>query len=155
MENLTTTGGAIYFDGLTVQSDLTAIAQILQWFEQFRQLPISQATWLQGQIALVEGFTNAVRHAHAELPVQTPIKVEAGLYRDRLEIQIWDQGLPFDLESLLHQVEQDYPEPLEHVEHWGGSLFRKLRDQHQWEIEYRVVRERMNCLGLVKKCDNG
>jgi serine/threonine-protein kinase RsbW len=154
MTNLTTMGGAIYFDRLMTQSDLSAITQVLEWFERFRQPPISQSAWLQGQIALVEGFTNAVRHAHAHLPSQTPIKLEAGLYCDRLEIRVWDQGSPFDLEKLLDRVEQDYPDPLEHVEHWGGSLFRKLRDQHQWQIEYQVVRESVNCLYLVKKCDN-
>ncbi|MCU0552030.1 MAG: ATP-binding protein [Leptolyngbya sp. Prado105] len=154
MTNLTTMGGAIYFDRLVIQSDLSAIAQILHWFERFRQSPISQSTWLQGQIALVEGFTNAVRHAHAHLPMQTSITLEASLLRNRLEIKIWDQGAPFDLEQLLDQVEQNYPNPSEHVEHWGGSLFRKLRDQHQWEIDYHAIRTGVNCLHLVKKCDN-
>ncbi|BAS58862.1 MULTISPECIES: ATP-binding protein [Leptolyngbya] len=154
MTHLKTMGGAIYFDRLMMQSDLTAIAQILRWFEQFRRPPLSQAAWLQGQIALVEGFTNAVRHAHTALPLHTLIQLEAGLYPDHLEIRIWDQGSPFDLEDLLDQVEQEYPNPLEHSEHWGGTLFKKLRDQHQWEIEYHCVRERVNCLCLVKKCDN-
>ncbi|MBD1854115.1 MULTISPECIES: ATP-binding protein [Leptolyngbya] len=147
-------GGVIYFDRLMMQSDLTAISQILHWFEQFRLPPLSQAAWLQGQIALVEGFTNAVRHAHTNLPLHTIIQLEAGLYFDRLEIRIWDQGSPFDLERLLNRVEQDYPNPLEHSEHWGGTLFKKLRDQHQWEIEYHYLKEGVNCLCLVKKCDN-
>lgn len=154
MPDLMTLEDAIYHDRLIVQSDLATIAQILKWFECFRQPPLSQKTWLQGQIALIEAFTNAVRHAHAHLPVRTLIKLEAGLYREHLEIKVWDQGLPFDLEQLLNQVEQDYPDPLEHGEHWGASLFKKLRDQYQWQIEYQCLQEGQNCLRLVKKCDN-
>jgi serine/threonine-protein kinase RsbW len=154
MAELTTKGGAIFFDRLIVESDLTAIAQVLRWFEAFRQPPVSQSIWLQGQIALVEAFTNAVRHAHQPLPAHTPIKLEAELYLDRLEIKVWDQGAPFDFEQLLNQVEQEYPDPLEHSEHWGGSLFKKLRDQHQWQIDYYHLETGQNCLQLIKKCDN-
>lgn len=151
MRELMTLEDVIYRDRLIVQSDLHTIAQILRWFESFRQPPLSQQVWLQAQIALVEAFTNAVRHAHANLPMQTSIKIEAGLYREHLEIKVWDQGLPFDLEQLLNQVEQDYPDPLEHSEHWGGSLFKKLRNEHQWQIEYQCLRAGQNCLWLVKK----
>lgn len=152
MNNLTETRGVIHFDRLIVQTDLTAIAQILSWFEAFQQPPVSQAIWLQGQIALVEAFTNAVRHAHAQLPKQTPIQLEAQLYQDRLEIRVWDQGAPFDLAQLLDRVEQDYPNPLEHEAHWGAALFKKLRDQHRWNIEYHCLSESRNCLRLVRCC---
>jgi serine/threonine-protein kinase RsbW len=151
MRGLMTLGDVIYRDRLIVQSDLHTIAQILRWFESFRQPPLSQQVWLQAQIALVEAFTNAVRHAHANLPMRTPIKIEARLYGEHLEIKVWDQGLPFDLEQLLNQVEQNYPDPLDHSEHWGGSLFKKLRDEHQWQIEYQCLQAGENCLWLVKK----
>ncbi len=152
MNHLSQTGGVIYFDRLIVQTDLNAIAHILSWFGAFQQSPVSQAVWMQAQIALIEAFTNAVRHAHEQLPRQTPIKLEAGIYVDRLEIKVWDRGVPFDLEQLLDRVEQDYPNPIEHETHWGATLFKKLRDQHGWKIEYRCSREGQNCLCLVRSC---
>ncbi|MBE9012964.1 anti-sigma regulatory factor [Pseudanabaenaceae cyanobacterium LEGE 13415] len=150
MNNLASTDGVIHFDRLIAQTDLTAISRILSWFAAFQRAPVSQAIWLQGQIALVEGFTNAVQHAHEQLPKQTPIKLEAGIYSDRLEIRVWDQGSPFDLAALIDRVEQEYPEPLEHEAHWGASLFKKLRDQHSWQIDYLCSHEGQNCLKLVK-----
>ena len=149
MNNLADRGGVIYFDRLIVQTDLSAIEQILEWFRQFYQPPICQTVWLQGQIALIEAFTNVVRHAHATLPQQTLVKVEAGIFIDRLEIRVWDQGAPFDFAQLLDRVEQDYPNPLEHQEHWGATLFKKLRDQQGWKIEYRDSCEGQNCLCLA------
>lgn len=150
MNNLASIEGVIHFDRLIVQTDLSAIPQVLSWFEAFQQAPVSQVVWLQGQIALVEGFTNAVRHAHAQFPKQTPIAIEAGTYPNRLEIRVWDQGSPFDLAALIDRVEQDYPNPLEHEAHWGATLFKKLKDQHNWNIEYRCAREAQNCLNLTK-----
>ncbi|MEP0915227.1 anti-sigma regulatory factor [Leptolyngbya sp. DQ-M1] len=152
MSGLTEIEDVIHFDRLVVQSDLRAIAQILTWFEAFQKAPVSHAVWLQGQIALVEAFTNAVRHAHELLPRQTPITLEAGICVDRLEIRVWDQGAPFNLARLIERVEQDYPEPLEHEAHWGAALFKKLQDQHRWNIEYHCLNEGRNCLRLVKFC---
>ncbi|BAU13986.1 anti-sigma regulatory factor, Ser/Thr protein kinase [Leptolyngbya sp. NIES-3755] len=150
MNDLAATEGVIHFDRLIVQTELTAISQILAWFGTFQQSPVTQAIWLQGQIGLVEGFTNAVRHAHEELPRQTPIKLEAGIYPNHLEIRVWDRGSPFDLDALIDRVEQAYPNPIEHEAHWGAALFKKLRDQHSWQIDYRCSREGQNCLKLTK-----
>ncbi|GAP95177.1 ATP-binding protein [Leptolyngbya sp. NIES-2104] len=150
MNNLVSTEGVIHFDRLIVQTDLTVIPQILSWFEAFQRFPVSQVVWLQGQIALVEGFTNAVRHAHAQFSKYTPIEIEAGIYPNRLEIRVWDQGSPFDLAELIDRVEQDYPNPLEHEVHWGAALFKKLKDQHGWNVEYSCSGEGQNCLSLIK-----
>ena len=151
----------IHCDRLIVQSDLAAIEQILKWFEVFQQSPLTEILWLQAQIALIEAFTNAVQHAHRPLPKHTPIKLEAALSVDRLEVRVWDQGAPFDLESSINQVEQDYPDPLEHEAHWGISLFKKLRDQHHWQIKYSHSHDGQNCfcfirsyLDYAEKCEN-
>ncbi|MER3434749.1 MAG: serine/threonine protein kinase [Leptolyngbya sp. ERB_1_1] len=150
MNNPAETKDLMHCDRLIVQTDLRAIAEILSWFRAFQQPIVTQAIWLQGQIALVEAFTNAVRHAHAQLPKQTPIKLEAELYRERLEIKVWDQGAPFDLAPLLDRVEQDYPNPLEHEAHWGVALFKKLQDEHHWHVEYHCGCEGQNCLRLTR-----
>ena len=61
---------------------------------------------MQGQLAVAEGFTNAVRHAHKGLPLETPIKLEVTVFNERLEIKIWDYGQPFDLEARVKEFRQ-------------------------------------------------
>ena len=74
-------------------------------FEQLNQPFIPRKVWLQCQLALAEGFTNAVRHAHKNLPPETPISVEIALFEEYLEIRVWDRGHPFDLEQRLRNLE--------------------------------------------------
>lgn len=138
---------------LQVETDLNQISQVLQWFTQFRQPPLSEQVWLQGQIAIVEGFTNAARHAHEHLPRQTPIDLEVKLFADRLTIAIWDKGAAFDLEVLLTQTESRLADPLQQTEHWGTVLMQKLKDQHGWQITYACLQGRLrdrNCLLMQK-----
>jgi serine/threonine-protein kinase RsbW len=52
---------------------------------------------------VVEGFTNAVRHAHKNLPRSTPIDLEITVFNERLEIKIWDLGKPFDFKAKLKE----------------------------------------------------
>jgi serine/threonine-protein kinase RsbW len=80
---------------LQVNTDLNELDQILQWFNQVELLPISKILWCQCQLALVEGFTNAVRHAHKGLPLETPIELEVTVFKECLKIRIWDYGQPY------------------------------------------------------------
>jgi serine/threonine-protein kinase RsbW len=89
---------------LTVNSDLNSVEQILEWYGQLQHLPIPQQVWQLGQIALVEAFTNVVRHAHKGLSQSTPVDLEITVYNHRLDMKIWDYGQPFDLESKLKEV---------------------------------------------------
>ncbi|MEW6496654.1 MAG: ATP-binding protein [Cyanobacteriota bacterium] len=86
---------------LTVNTDLQAVSQVLDWYEQLNDLPIPPDVVRQGQLALIEGFTNAVRHAHKGMPLETPIKLEIRVFEKRLEMRVWDYGKPFDLHSKL------------------------------------------------------
>lgn len=103
-----------------------------------------QKDWLQCQLALAEGFTNAVRHAHKHLDDETPIELEVTLYSTSIELRIWDCGVPFDLEERIEQLDgkPDY--------HAGGGrgliLMQKIADR----LSYSRVDERRNCLLLVK-----
>ncbi len=124
---------------LQVKTDLSEIDQILQWFEQLKDEKLTHEFLLRAKIALIEGFTNAVRHAHQHRPVETPIDIEVYLCAQHLEIRVWDSGPPFDLAALLNQVEQQYPNPLEHYEHWGATIFRKLSLDYGWTIHYPSV----------------
>lgn len=89
---------------LTVNTDLHAVSQVLDWYEQLNDLPIPQEVLIHGQLALIEGFTNAVRHAHKGMPLETPIKLEVRVFEKRLEMRVWDYGKPFDLYSKLRGI---------------------------------------------------
>lgn len=92
--------------GLQVNTDISALERVLKWYEQLQDLPIPEHIWMQGQLAVAEGFTNAVRHAHKGLPLETPIKLEVTVFNERLEIKIWDYGQPFDLEARVKEFRQ-------------------------------------------------
>lgn len=73
---------------LQVNTDLNELDQVLQWFNQLEHLSISKTVLLQCRLALVEGFTNAARHAHRDLPWETPIALEITTFNQRLEMRI-------------------------------------------------------------------
>lgn len=138
---------------LQVESDLQAVTKLLQWFEQFDRPPVNRAVWMQGQLALTEGFTNAVRHAHEALPRTTPIELNVKVFTDKLEMRIWDRGLPFDLSTSLDSLGQPNTDPSERKEHWGSVILRKLKNDHAWVIQYTPTRDQKNCLLIQKILD--
>ncbi|MEM8503288.1 MAG: anti-sigma regulatory factor [Cyanobacteria bacterium P01_D01_bin.1] len=114
---------------LTVDSQLEELAVVQQWFRSLVARLSTEAPWISDQfdklnLALAEGFTNAVRHAHADLPGTTPIEIELVLQTDRVEIFIYDQGQPFDPDSISE------PKPGSLREGgYGWFLLRRLADQ--------------------------
>jgi serine/threonine-protein kinase RsbW len=89
---------------LRVNSDLQSVTEVLLWIEQLEDLPIPEAVLHQCKLAAIEGFTNAVRHAHKKtLPSETVIVLGIAVFADRLEIEIWDWGQPFDLKAKLKE----------------------------------------------------
>jgi serine/threonine-protein kinase RsbW len=93
----------IHKNHLRVSSDIKAVTEVLLWAEQLEDLPIPEAVLQLCKLALVEGFTNAVRHAHKNLPLETPIDLSLAVFADRLEIEIFDWGQPFDLKAKLKE----------------------------------------------------
>jgi serine/threonine-protein kinase RsbW len=140
---------------LQVVSNLEAMAKVLEWFEQFNRTKIPHQTLLQAQTALIEGFTNAVRHAHCHLSSpETSIDLEVQISPEYLQIRIWDQGNPFDLEVALKNLVQEITHkdfnPLDHESQWGCIFFLKLRKDYGWTISYTRGSDGRNCL-LLKK----
>jgi serine/threonine-protein kinase RsbW len=89
---------------LQVNSELQAVTQVLWWVEQLELLDIPETVLQLCKLAAVEGFTNAVRHAHKNLSVETPkIELAIAVFNERLEIEIWDWGKPFDLKTKLKE----------------------------------------------------
>ncbi|MBV8882376.1 MAG: anti-sigma regulatory factor [Chroococcidiopsidaceae cyanobacterium CP_BM_RX_35] len=133
-------------DHLRVKSDLTVLNQVQQWFKRFCSRYSIQFSWSENQLyrlnlALAEGFTNAVRHAHHALPPETTIDIDLTLWTDRLEIRIWDQGKPFNPDAL----EEPAPGTLQEGG-YGWFLLRRLADH----VVYERGADGRNCLVIVK-----
>ncbi len=129
---------------LQVNTDLNALTEVLSWFDQFNGPPISYQIWLQCQLALAEGFTNAVRHAHEGQPIDLPIEVEVVVFAEHLEIRIWDHGEPFDLIQKLDSL----PEEMDSDAEGGRGL--KLMQRIADSLSYTRTLDNRNCLLIIK-----
>jgi serine/threonine-protein kinase RsbW len=129
----------------TVNSDLYLLDQVLAKFEQLYQPWILKKDWLQCQLALAEGFTNAVRHAHRYLSSETPIDIQLTLHSTRLEIYIWDQGNPFDLSGYLRKLERKTPELQSHGQ--GLPILQKIATH----LSYNRTEDHRNLLLIIKE----
>lgn len=130
---------------LVVPSDIGALTQVLDWFGQFNQPPLTYEIWWFCQLVLDEGFTNAVRHAHRGLPATTPITVEVQVFPEAIEMRIWDQGPAFDLQAKLAEVAQL---PLDPEPEGGMGLLFLTRFADV--VEYQR-HQHQNCLFLRKQ----
>jgi serine/threonine-protein kinase RsbW len=133
-------------DRLTVKSDLNLLRSVQKWFEKFclqQDVPFARSqSQLYGlNLAIAEGFTNAVRHAHHELPPETTIEIELALWEDRIQIRIWDRGKPFDPD----EIEEPKPGTLRQGG-YGWFLLRRLADR----VLYERCPDDRNCL-LIEK----
>ncbi len=126
------------------KSDIKALEDVLSWFDQLNQPSIPKKVWLQCQLALAEGFTNAVRHAHKGLPTDTVIDLEVSVYPHSLELRIWDQGPPFDLDKWLQAHEQRADANA------GGGRGIKILQKIADKLSYTPMDDNRNCLLMVK-----
>ena len=129
---------------LQINSGLSGLDQVLSWFAQLHQSPIPTSVWIRCQLALAEAFTNAVRHAHRDQPPDLPVDIEVALFPEHLEIRVWDQGLPFDLEQRLKNLSErlDIYSP-------GGRGLKLMKDIAD-HLSYTRTDDRRNCLLIVK-----
>jgi len=135
-------------------STLDAIAELLEWFEQHRPGGLHDMVWIQAQTALMEGFTNAVRHAHALLDPPPLVGVTLALVAGKLRLGIRDRGASFDLETRLQAHAAEGEEPLgldglpEREAHWGVIILSRLQRDFGWSIRYEPLAEGGNLLLL-------
>ncbi|SKB14259.1 conserved hypothetical protein [Planktothrix sp. PCC 11201] len=132
---------------LQVKTTLTSLEDVLIWFENIALDFLPSDIFHQCQIALTEGFTNAVRHAHCALPETTPIELEVRIFSPWIEIKIWDRGEPFDLEKTLESLIKMHADPLEHEGGRGLIFMSKLMD----ELHYIRLDDQRNCLVMKKQ----
>ena len=130
---------------IEVPSDLKALDKLLSQFNLVYQEFIPERDWLQCRLALAEGFTNAVRHAHKDLPSEVPIRVDVLLRQHQIEIRIWDCGAAFDLQSFIQETARKHDGWLNSGR--GIPLLNKIADC----LDYYRTDRQFNCLLIVKK----
>jgi serine/threonine-protein kinase RsbW len=134
---------------LQVETDLNAVQKVLQWFEELTSPLLPSQFQSQSQLAFVEGFTNAVRHAHQHLPQTTPIELEVKVFADYLEMRIWDRGEPFDFQAKLQEslCHIENSNPLDQEGGRGLIFIHQLMD----EVSYMRLPDQRNCLLMRKQ----
>ncbi|MEG3438974.1 ATP-binding protein [Pannus brasiliensis CCIBt3594] len=127
-----------------VDGELQSLETVLKYFDQLDRAGIARKDWLQCQLALAEGFTNAVRHAHKNLPPEIPIEIEIELTPDGMDLRIFDHGPSFDLEKYLR--ENLAPDALRSGRGQGIPILRKIATH----LAYQRTPDDRNCLSIVK-----
>jgi serine/threonine-protein kinase RsbW len=128
---------------LQVQTDLNTLPSVLKWFNENYPVIIPGNIWIQCQTILVEGLTNAIRHAHGDRDAETPILIEVEVLERRLQIRIWDQGAAFDLQQQLATISEIVDQ--EQIGGRGLWLIQRLAD----DLSYTRIGDR-NCLLAIK-----
>jgi serine/threonine-protein kinase RsbW len=131
---------------LQQRTELNAATTVLQWLESTIKPLIPEKIYWQCQVALIEAFTNIVRHAHQNLPSSTPIEIQINLYDNYLEMYIWDHGEPFDLFRYLQSLNPKQCQSLDKEEGRGLYLIDQLMD----ELEQQRLTQGRNCLVMRK-----
>lgn len=131
-------------NNLKLQTELNALNQILSWFNELYEPQIPRSVWLRCELALAEGFTNAVRHAHKEKSSETPIDIEVTISNEMIEIRIWDCGPPFNLEERLKKM------PTNDENQSGGGRGIQLIQKTTDHFSYRRTADDRNCLLMIK-----
>nr|WP_243397337.1 anti-sigma regulatory factor [Crocosphaera subtropica] len=127
-----------------VKSNLKALDEVLGHFDKINQPWIPKKDWLQCQLALAEGFTNAVRHAHRDIPSDVFVEIEIKLTSDSLEMRIWDFGPFFDLQGFLKANTNEDNRFAGHGQ--GLPILQKIAAQ----LTYERTDDERNCLLIVK-----
>lgn len=137
---------------LQLKTELESLEDLLEWFEQIALKYLSDQAYWQCQLALTEGFTNAVRHAHRNLPATTPIDLKVLLFDRFLEIQVWDCGQPFDLEAELKTrlAQKAYKLDCDLVELAEGGRGLVWMNELMDDLNYYRTQNHRNCLTLRK-----
>jgi len=135
---------------LQVPSSLAVLAKVLSWFDQLYQPFIPQSVWIRCQLALAEGFTNAVRHAHKGLSEDLYIDLEVTILEQKIEIRIWDWGQPFDLVQKIKDILKEMNDIPMDCEAKGGGRGLKLMYDIADYLSYNKSADGRNCLLISK-----
>ncbi|MBF2057222.1 MAG: ATP-binding protein [Cyanobacterium sp. T60_A2020_053] len=127
-----------------VNSDLVCLAEVLNQYETLKIDDISRQHWLECQLALAEGFTNAVRHAHKNKPKETAIEIYISVTPTSITIKIWDSGQPFNLIAFRELMGKKQDQL--NTGGRGIEIIAKIAD----ELSYERTSDQRNCLVMKK-----
>ena len=128
---------------LHIPSDLKYLGLAEEWLLNSLQLEVGDAVdWTRQssrlRLALVEAYSNVVRHAHRECP-NLPVVMCLEVHNRDLALEIWDHGQGYD------PGEYRAPEPEDKQEHgYGWLILNRLMDR----VEYQLQVDGRNCLKL-------
>ncbi|MBF2050429.1 MAG: ATP-binding protein [Leptolyngbya sp. IPPAS B-1204] len=128
---------------LHVPSDLQFLTVVENWLLGSLQVALpDQVDWSRQanrlRLALVEAYSNVVRHAHKDQP-NLPVLIRLELKDRDLYLEIWDHGQGFDLSTYMP------PSPDQQQEGgYGWLILHRLMDK----VEYRLQVNGRNCLML-------
>jgi serine/threonine-protein kinase RsbW len=90
------------------------------------------------RLALVEAYSNVVRHAHKE-ESNLPVLIRVELHDGELSLEVWDQGEGYNMDAY------SAPSPGDKQEGgYGWLIMSRLMDK----VEYRLQVDGGNCLKL-------
>ncbi len=128
---------------LHIPSDLKFLSIVENWLLGALELELGDhVDWPRQsnrlRLALVEAYSNVVRHAHRDKP-NLPVLLRLELKDRDIALEIWDHGKGFDLSTYLP------PEPGDKQEGgYGWLIMNRLMDR----VEYRLQVNGLNCLKL-------
>jgi len=128
---------------LQVTTNLSDLVSVLNWFEQIPHTSVPNADWLRCKTSLAEVFTNSVRHAHRDMPSQTPINLETNLNENLIEIKVFDFGAGFDLSAKLSKLDEVDVNAL-------GGRGLNLISQMMDVFTYDKTSDGRNCMKIIK-----
>jgi serine/threonine-protein kinase RsbW len=128
---------------LNVPSDLKFLAVVENWLLGCLKTELEDTVdWPRQsnrlRLALVEAYSNVVRHAHKNKS-SLPVSIRLELQERDVVLEFWDYGQGFDLSCYLP------PDPNDKQEGgYGWLILNRLMDR----VEYRLHVDGRNCLKL-------
>ena len=128
---------------LQIPSDLKFLTVVEAWLLDCLQAELGDLVDWDKQssrlrLALVEAYSNVVRHPHKEKP-EVPILLRLEVKDDIFSLEIWDSGNGFDLSTYSP------PDPEAQQEGgYGWLIMKRLMDR----VEYQLQVNGKNCLKL-------
>jgi serine/threonine-protein kinase RsbW len=128
---------------LHIPSDLKFLNVVEEWLLGCLKLELGQSVdWSRQssrlRLALVEAYSNVVRHAHKDLP-NVPVIIRLELKDRDLALEVWDRGEGYDVSDYFA------PSPLDKQEGgYGWLIMNRLMDK----VEYELKVGGGNCLKL-------
>jgi serine/threonine-protein kinase RsbW len=128
---------------LHVPSDLKFLSIVENWLLGCLKIQLGETVdWSRLssrlRLALVEAYSNAVRHAHKDQP-NAPVLIRLELKDQDIALEVWDRGEGFDMSTYFP------PDPLDKQEGgYGWLIMHRLMDK----VEYQLQSDGGNCLKL-------